>query len=113
MLLYNPFLQKASKLFCLSLISLLFTVQGFSQQGRSVANFDKGWHFHLGKIKEGENVNLYDGRWRTLSLPHDWSIEDLPGTSSPFNPDAISQVSGGFTTGGTGWYRKTFFLPCS
>ncbi|TAL71445.1 MAG: glycoside hydrolase family 2 protein, partial [Bacteroidetes bacterium] len=36
--------------------------------------------------------------------------EDLPGTNSPFNPDAVSQVSGGFTTGGTGWYRKSFIV---
>jgi beta-galactosidase len=49
-----------------------------------------------------------DSSWRTLDLPHDWSIEDLPGTSSPFDPLAISEVSGGFTTGGTGWYRRTF-----
>ena len=41
-------------------------------------------------------------------MPHDWSIEDLPGTDSPFHPDAISQVNGGFTIGGTSWYRKTF-----
>lgn len=44
-------------------------------------------------------------------MPHDWSIEDLPGTKSPFDPNAISQVSGGFTVGGTGWYRKTFTIP--
>ena len=45
-----------------------------------------------------------------VDLPHDWSIEDFPGTDSPFDTDAISQVSGGFTTGGTGWYRKTFIF---
>jgi len=31
--------------------------------------------------------------WRKLDLPHDWSIEDLPGTNSPFNPDVINGVS--------------------
>ncbi len=46
-----------------------------------------------------------------IDLPHDWSIEDLPGTNSPFNINAISQVNGGFTTGGTGWYRKSFTVP--
>jgi beta-galactosidase len=49
--------------------------------------------------------------WRKIDMPHDWSIEDLPGTNSPFNINAISQVSGGFTTGGTGWYRKSFTIP--
>jgi beta-galactosidase len=55
-------------------------------------------------------VKFDDSAWRLLDLPHDWSIEDLPGTNSPFNPDAISQVNGGFTTGGTGWYRKSFVI---
>ena len=32
----------------------------------------------------------------------------MPGTNSPFDPNAISQVGGGFTTGGTAWYRKSF-----
>ena len=45
------------------------------------------------------------------ALPHDWSIEDIPGTSSPFDPNAIGQVSSGFTVGGTGWYRKHFLIP--
>ncbi len=31
----------------------------------------------------------------------------------PFNKDAISQVGGGFTSQGTGWYRKTFDVPLS
>lgn len=46
-----------------------------------------------------------------MDLPHDWSIEDLPGKDTPFDATAISQVSGGFTTGGTGWYRKKFSIP--
>ena len=52
-----------------------------------------------------------DSTWRMIDLPHDWSIEDLPGTQSPFNPDAVSQMAGGYTTGGTAWYRKTFYVP--
>src|SRR5205085_10899634 len=51
--------------------------------------------------------------WRTVQLPHDWSIEDLPGTNSPFSPDAVNGESVGFTTGGIGWYRKTFTIPAS
>lgn len=62
-------------------------------------------------MKSAEQVAYNDKDWRALDLPHDWSIEDIPGTSSPFQPDAISGVSGGFTTGGTGWYRKIFTLP--
>ena len=73
--------------------------------------FDSGWKFHRGGAQGAESVEFDDSGWRSIDLPHDWSVEDLPGTSSPFDVNAISQVSGGFTTGGTGWYRKTFTVP--
>jgi len=72
--------------------------------------FDDGWKFFKGGALGGQNVDFDDTRWRTIDLPHDWSIEDLPETQSPFNKDAISQVGGGFTTGGTAWYRKHFIV---
>ena len=37
----------------------------------------------------------------------------MPNTTIPFSPNAISQASGGFTTGGSSWYRKTFTLPAA
>jgi beta-galactosidase len=73
--------------------------------------FDFNWRFHAGGAQGAEEPLFDDSKWRKTDLPHDWSIEDLPGTESPFNINAISQVNGGFTTGGTGWYRKSFFIP--
>ncbi|HJQ31434.1 MAG TPA: glycoside hydrolase family 2 TIM barrel-domain containing protein [Pyrinomonadaceae bacterium] len=73
--------------------------------------FDADWRFFRGGAQGAEGADFDDSRWRTVDLPHDWSIEDLPGKQSPFDPQAISQVSGGFTVGGTGWYRKTFDVP--
>ena len=73
--------------------------------------FDSDWRFHRGGAQLAEQPGFDDSTWRLLDLPHDWSIEDLPGTNSPFNRDAISQVNGGFTIGGTGWYRKSFSIP--
>jgi len=73
--------------------------------------FDDDWRFHRGGAQGAEHPDFDDSKWRKLDLPHDWSIEDLPNTNSPFNRDAISQVNGGFTTGGTGWYRKSFSVP--
>lgn len=75
--------------------------------------FDSGWKFHRGGALGAEKPDFDDSQWRNVDLPHDWSIEDLPGTDSPFSRDAISQVNGGFTTGGTGWYRKVFSMPDS
>jgi beta-galactosidase len=77
----------------------------------STVLFDSDWRFHRGGAQGAESPDFDDTKWRKLDLPHDWSIEDLPGTSSPFSRDAISQVNGGFTIGGTGWYRKTFTVP--
>ena len=73
--------------------------------------FDEGWRFHRGDVANAGQASFKDNSWRDIDLPHDWSIEDLPGTNSPFNPDAINGVSVGFTTGGIGWYRKNFTLP--
>lgn len=73
--------------------------------------FDEGWRFHRGGIQRAEAPETDDSQWRLIDLPHDWSIEDLPGTQSPFDHNAISQVSGGYTVGGTGWYRKSFTIP--
>ncbi len=86
----------------LLIFSLSITGQNITQQ------FDDDWTFHLGAAQGAENVKFDNSSWIKIDLPHDWSIEDLKGTNSPFNRNAISQVSGGFTTGGTGWYRKTF-----
>ncbi|GEM_PF-83413 len=79
--------------------------------GRREFPFDADWRFHRGDVEAGESSAYDDTSWRLLDLPHDWSIEDLPGTQSPFDPNAISALDGGFTTGGTGWYRKRFPAP--
>jgi beta-galactosidase len=75
--------------------------------------FDDNWLFYRGAAQGAEDTAFNDSEWRRLNLPHDWSIEDLPGTTSPFYQGALSQVSGGFTTGGTGWYRKHFTVAQS
>src|SRR4051812_8645491 len=82
-------------------------------RSQGVVPFDDGWRFHRGGAQGAEAADFDDSRWRRLDLPHDWSIEDLPGKGSPFDPEAVSQVQGGFTTGGTGWYRKSFEVPAA
>ena len=76
-------------------------------------SFDEEWLFYRGDIVEGERSDLDDSQWRQVNLPHDWSIEDIPGTNSPFTADAVTEVSGGFTVGGTGWYRKHFYVDAA
>ncbi len=82
-----------------------------SFQGKQSFDFD--WKFFKGGAISAENYSYDDTDWRKINLPHDWSIEDLKNTMSPFDVNAISQVNGGFTTGGTGWYRKYFDVPAA
>lgn len=91
----------------ITFFSLLLLLPCFSQ----TTLFDAGWRFHRGGAQGAEMPDYNDTKWRIVDLPHDWSIEDLPGSQTPFDPNAVSQVSGGFTVGGTGWYRKTFTVP--
>jgi len=93
------------------MLTLLIQNADAQRLPNTTALFDSGWRFHRGGAQGAEDPAFDDSKWRTVDLPHDWSIEDLPGTNSPFSADAISQVSGGFTTGGTGWYRKSFVVP--
>ena len=76
----------------------------------STVLFDNDWRFYKGDLPHAEALDFDDTKWRKVDVPHDWSIEDLPSTRSPFSPDAVSGVNTGFTTGGIGWYRKTFRL---
>jgi beta-galactosidase len=70
--------------------------------------FDYDWKFYKGGAIGAEAYNYDDASWRKLHLPHDWSIEDLGNSGSPFTETAVAQSWSGFTVGGTAWYRKTF-----
>ena len=74
---------------------------------RQTSNFDHDWRFHLGDVAGAQAPAFADSVWRTLDLPHDWSIE---GEFSEQNP---AGVAGGALPGGVGWYRKTFTVPAA
>jgi len=40
--------------------------------------FDRDWRFLRGDAPGAEQAGYDDSTWRTLDVPHDWSIEDLP-----------------------------------
>jgi beta-galactosidase len=73
-------------------------------QARTVTEFNKDWKFKLGDDEAMKSNTFDDSQWRTLRLPHDWSIE---GAFDEKNP---SGVGGGALPGGIGWYRKAFKL---
>ena len=49
------------------------------------------------------NSGYDDSSWRTVDVPHDWSIELNPTTTG-------TQCGTGFLQGGLGWYRKHFTI---
>lgn len=68
-------------------------------------NFNEGWKFYLGTSSSAQNVNFDDSSWKSISLPHDFSITQSYTTSG--------EAESGFLPGGTGWYRKSFTLPAT
>jgi beta-galactosidase len=104
----------------------------------SSKSFDSDWRFIRADANGAEESGFDDTAWRTLDLPHDWSIEDLPqemvnssaapvpsnspaggrrgrGRANfkvvgPFSPESPGGTATGYTIGGTGWYRKHFVL---
>ena len=66
----------------------------------TVADFNFDWRFILDDQEAFSHANYDDGAWRTLQLPHDWSVEHAF--------DESLEGATGYLPGGIGWYRKTF-----
>ena len=79
-------------LFTLLLIPLLISA-------RETRSIDKDWEFVLSdaSIEELSNVE----GWRTVDVPHDWSIE------GEFDRNNPTGQGGAYLPAGIGWYRKT------
>ena len=72
---------------------------------RMIIPLDTDWRFHLGDDPAGRQPGFDDSAWRSLDVPHDWSIE------SAVNPPPNGEENGGYFQHGIGWYRKSFPLP--
>jgi beta-galactosidase len=70
-------------------------------------SFDFGWKFMRGDVPSAQKAEFSDSNWKSVDLPHDWSVE------GPFSESEPSGVSGGYLPTGVGWYRKSFRLPGS
>jgi beta-galactosidase len=109
-------------------IGCLLAFQAFTASSAATAelkrenNFDRDWRFLKSDAPGAENAAFSDSTWRTLDLPHDWSLEDLQqpatnGTSAalPATPAATNSPA---TGGGRGRGRPNFavvgpFSPAS
>lgn len=90
-----------------ALISLLFFTnipKAQSQNSRIIQSFDSSWKFLKADTNGAEQTNFNDAGWRSLNVPHDWSIE------GPYDRNNTTGRGGGYLPDGIGWYRKTFYL---
>jgi len=90
-------------------VLLLLSTIGFSQgkKARIIEDFNKNWKFKLGDYPSAPQKDFNTADWRSLQLPHDWSIEGA------FDKDSKTKQAQGFLPAGIGWYRKTFTVPAS
>ncbi len=65
-------------------------------------SFDSSWRFLKGDTNGAEQTPFNDKSWRSLNVPHDWSIE------GPYDRNNTTGRGGGYLPGGIGWYRKSF-----
>ena len=74
---------------------------------------DSNWHFFYGDGSAAVTNPSVADTWRTLALPHDWSVETEAAQKAggrvigPFSTNSIGGFQTGFTVGGEGWYQRT------
>ena len=93
--------------FIYTLIACVLFATGCQEQEslRSIRDFNFDWRFTLGDDEAYATESYDDTHWRSLHLPHDWSIEGEFDANNPSTP------AGGALPGGIGWYRKHFTTP--
>ena len=96
-----------------NILFLLLVTKGFaiiqedSLSPRMRINFDKDWKFIQKEVTPASEADFDDSAWRSLDLPHDWSIEGEYDIDNPMGAQC------GYLPAGIGWYRKTVTVPKS
>ncbi len=80
-------------------ILLLSILISYAVMARETRNIDRDWEFVLSDATIDQLADV-EG-WRTVDVPHDWSIEGEFERSNP------SGQGGAYLPTGIGWYRKT------
>lgn len=87
-------------------LALLFSLSRLSWGDQRIQlTLDNDWKFFLGDDAGASATGFDDADWRSVTLPHDWSIE------GKFDPKAPMGGGGGFLPAGIGWYRLHFKAP--
>ena len=90
-------------------LSALAVVFAFSVHAADVPRqrmlLDDNWRFIVADPANAAAKDFDDASWRTVTLPHDWSIE------RKIDPKAPMGGGGGFFPAGIGWYRLHLNVP--
>jgi beta-galactosidase len=89
---------------CLGLSPVAFAAMP-TEEVRQQISMDSDWKFSRGDFADADGTTFNDAAWRSLDVPHDWSIE------GPFDRMNPSGGDGAFLPTGVGWYRRHFTLP--
>ena len=103
-----PFAMKYTKVSIPAWILLLCILQACAPEVKSprvTRLWNDSWLFTPGDPAGASEPGFDDRAWRSLDLPHDWSIE------GSFSADHPATPGGGALPGGIGWYRKHFSIP--
>jgi beta-galactosidase len=107
-LYYNSNNSTFMKTIVITILLLACSSLSFAQDQGNIGRkqlFDYNWKFNQGDDASAKSIDFNDSGWRSLDLPHDWSIE---GKINPKNPTG---GAGGYFPAGIGWYRNTFTAP--
>jgi beta-galactosidase len=100
----KPFLKSLILIPCLVMTTAAVKLTA-AESPRQHLELDDNWRFYLGDPKDGATTGLDDSIWRTVTLPHDWSIE------GKMDPKAPMGGQGGFLPAGIAWYRHHLDVP--
>ena len=102
--------------------SLLVALYFSASAQRKQITLHNGWKFSKGNFIDAAKPNFNDGKWKDVTVPHDWAI------SGPFDKEIDKQVTAITQNGetkatektgrtgalpyiGEGWYRNHLSLP--
>ncbi len=87
-----------------SLLITMLTTNAWSTApaARQRLLMDENWKFMQFDTTGAQKEDFDDTKWRTVTLPHDWSIE------GEYDKNAPTGGSGGYLPTGVGWYRRHF-----
>lgn len=84
---------------------LIIVIFSLNLNAEEKLNFDLNWKFIQKDVPNAQYFSVMDKHWRTLNLPHDWSIEgEYKRTENG------TDWQSGYLPAGIGWYRKSFDL---